>query len=350
MEAREAEYKARMEAIEAKYRARRREIDANLRERLANIEAIFKKEGTKEQHQPLDGRLGHIEKGEGDAKPAANDTPTLSSRDIQEEVIQNGSEQIMDGEIETSAQTPEAESTITEEFMTKMEAGLRAVIKENLRKMEEEKKRAAEETEAVAESREVSERATDEETSGGTEDRAGELRLAVRRHIQRKKRAQVNGGPRQNFAAARGRFTRHAVPAMRKGHVRRGPGMKYRRSGVRGPGKTFHSRIDGRSLKQRQTQDNVVRETPEGRTYKKRRRTRPECNSGILRLRKTSGNGMRGWTRKLDRRLKERTVNEAIRKSPRREIVRSIFESSVGLREPGNGTLWKCRPPPKRKR
>jgi hypothetical protein len=52
----------------------------------------------------------------------------------------------MDGEIETSAQTPEAESTITEEFMTKMEAGLRAIIKEHLRKMEEEKKRAAEET------------------------------------------------------------------------------------------------------------------------------------------------------------------------------------------------------------
>jgi hypothetical protein len=172
MEAREAEYMARREAIEANYRARRREIDANLRERLANIEATFKKEGTKEQQQPLDGHLGHIEEGEGDAMPAANDSPTLSSTDIQEEVIQNGSEQIMDGEIETSAQTPEAESTITEEFVTKMEAGLRAIIKENLRKMEE-KKRAAEETEAVAESREVPERATDEETSRGTEDRTG---------------------------------------------------------------------------------------------------------------------------------------------------------------------------------
>lgn len=30
-------------------------------------------------------------------------------------MIQNGSEQIVDGEIETAAQTPEAESTITEE-------------------------------------------------------------------------------------------------------------------------------------------------------------------------------------------------------------------------------------------
>jgi hypothetical protein len=31
----------------------------------------------------------------------------------------------------------------------------------------------------------------------------------------------------------------------------------------------------------RQTQDNVVRGTPEGRTCKKRRRTRPGCNNGI---------------------------------------------------------------------
>jgi DNA repair exonuclease SbcCD ATPase subunit len=101
-----------------------------------------------------------------------------------------------------------------------------------------------EETGAVVESLEVPEGATYEETSGGTEDRTGEQRLAVRRHRQRKKRAQVNGGPRQKFAAARGRFTRRAVPAMRKGHVRRGPGMKYRRSGIRGRGKAFGSRME----------------------------------------------------------------------------------------------------------
>jgi hypothetical protein len=250
----------------------------------------LKKEGTKEQQQPLDGRLGHIE-GEGDAKPAANDAPTLSSTDIQEEVIQNGSEQIRDGEIETSAQTPEAESTITEEFMTKMEARLRAIIKGNLRKMEEEKKRAAEETEAVAESREIPERATDEETSGGTEDRTGEQCLAVRRHRQRKKRAQENGDPRQKFAAFRGRYTRRAVPALLKGHVRKGP-RRYRRSGVRGPGKTSRSRIDGRSLKQRQIKSYVARDTPEGRMDEKRRRTRPECNSGIRKLDKVhTGSG-----------------------------------------------------------
>jgi hypothetical protein len=108
--------------------------------------------------------------------------------------------------------------------------------------------------------------------------------------------------------------------------------------------------MEDRSLKKWQTKFNVVQGTPKDQTCDKRRRTRPECNSGIRRLSKTPGNGMRGWTRKLDRRLKERTLNEAIRKSPRREIVRLIFESSVGLREPGSGTLWKCQPPPKWKR
>lgn len=83
--------------------------------RSVDITTTPKKEGAEEQQQPLDGRLGHIDEGEGDAKPAANGAPTLSSTDIEEEVIQNGSEQIVDGEIETAAQTPEAESTITEE-------------------------------------------------------------------------------------------------------------------------------------------------------------------------------------------------------------------------------------------
>jgi hypothetical protein len=93
--------------------------------------------------------------------------------------------------------------------------------------------------------------------STGTEDRTGEQHLAVRRHRQRKKRAQVNNGPRQKFAAFHGWFTRHAVPALLKGHVCKGL-RRNRRSGVRGPGNTSHSRIDGRSLKQRQIKGNVA--------------------------------------------------------------------------------------------
>jgi hypothetical protein len=215
--------------------------------------------------------------------------------------------------------------------------------------LEEEKESTPKETDAVEEPQEFPEGVTDEEKFGATKDRAGELRLAVRRHRQRKKRAQENSGPRQKFAAFRRWFTRRAVPALLKGHVRKGS-RRNRRSGVREPRKTFRSRIDGRSLIQWQIKGNVARRTPEGRTDEKRRRTRPECNSGIRRLSKTLGNGMRRWTRELDRRLKERILNEAIRKSPRQEIVRLIFESSIGLREPGDGLLWKCRPPPKRKR
>jgi hypothetical protein len=77
----------------------------------------------------------------------------------------------------------------------------------------------------------------DDITSAGTEDRTGEQRLAVRRHRQRKKRAQFNGGSRQKFAAFRRRFTPRAVPALLKGHVRKGP-RRNRRGGVSGPGKT----------------------------------------------------------------------------------------------------------------
>jgi hypothetical protein len=47
---------------------------------------------------------------------------------------------------------------------------------------------------------------------------------------------------------------------------------------------------------------------------------------------------------------KGRILSEVISQSPRLEITRLIVGSFIGLREPGNGTLWKCRPPPKRKR
>jgi hypothetical protein len=157
--------------------------------------------------------------------------------------------------------------------------------------LEEEKEQAPEETEATEKSWEVPEGAADEEKFGATEDRAGELRLAARRHRQSKKRAQENGGPRQKFAAFRGLFTSRAVPALLKGHVRKGPG------------RTSGSRLEDRSLKKRRTEVNIARGTPKGRTSEERRRTRPECNSGIRRLSKTSGNGMRGWTGKRDQRL-----------------------------------------------
>jgi hypothetical protein len=215
--------------------------------------------------------------------------------------------------------------------------------------LEEEKEQAPEETEAMEKSWEVPEGAADEEKFGATEDRAGELRLAVRCHRQRKKRAQENGGPRQKFAAFHGRFTSHTVPALLKGHVRKGPRRNHC-SGVR-PGKTFCSRIDGRSLKQRQTQDNVARETDKERTCEKKRQTRPECNSGIRRLSKTSSNRRGGRGEKLDQHLEAKRMHrEIIRWTLRLEVAKLMIMSFIRLREPGDGTLWKCQPPPKRKR
>jgi hypothetical protein len=97
--------------------------------------------------------------------------------------------------------------------------------------------------------------------------------------------------------------------------------------------------------------DNVVGGVPEGRTDEKRRRTRLECNSGIRKLNKAFRTGKRGRIVKRDRRLdRKKTCIEAIRKSLFMEITKLIFESSIRLREPGDELLWKCRPPPKRKR
>jgi hypothetical protein len=48
--------------------------------------------------------------------------------------------------------------------------------------------------------------------------------------------------------------------------------------------------------------------------------------------------------------LKEGTFNKAIRKSLIREIAKRMDESSIRLQGPSIWILWKCRPPPKRKR
>jgi hypothetical protein len=159
----------------------------------------------------------------------------------------------------------------------------------------------------------------------------------VRRHRERKKRAQVNGEPRKKFAAFCRQFTHRTVPALLKGHVRKGP-RRNRCSGIRGSGKTFRSRMEGRSLKQPQIKGNMARETPEGQTDEKRRQMRPECNSGIQKLNRVSHTGKRGRTEKRHPERME-TNREIIRWSLRLEIARLMIESSVGLREPGDGTL-----------
>jgi hypothetical protein len=193
---------------------------------------------------------------------------------------------------------------------------MEAKMDANLHKTEaclEKKEPTTEETEAVEKSQEVPEGATDEETIGAAKDRSRDLRLAVGCSGQLKTRTKHDGRLRQECAATVGRPTRRTVPAMRKGGLRKGPGKKCR-SGIRGQSKASRD--------------------------EKSRRMLPECNNGIR----------DGGARQHLLLEKEKILNEAIRKSLRREIARLIFESSIRLREPRDGILWKCRPPPKRKR
>ena len=51
-------------------------MGARQSKRSVDITTTPKKEGAEDQQQALDGRLGHIEEGSGDIKPAANGAPT----------------------------------------------------------------------------------------------------------------------------------------------------------------------------------------------------------------------------------------------------------------------------------
>jgi hypothetical protein len=192
----------------------------------------------------------------------------------------------------------------------------------------EKNESAPEEIGAMTEPQGVPEGTTDKETSGATEDRGGEQRLAVRRHRRPKKRAQDNGGPLRKFAVARGRFTRRAVPALRKGQVRKGPG------------RTLGGRMTDRGLKQWEAKNYAVQGTPKGRTFERRSRTQPRRDCGMkdrdMKQRPRLGRG--------------RTFIEALGQTFGLEVVEWTVGSSTRLRGPSIWKLWECRPPPKRKR
>jgi hypothetical protein len=81
----------------------------------------------------------------------------------------------------------------------------------------------------------------DEETTRAAKDRSRDLNLAVGCRGHLKTRTKRDGRVRQEYAATVGRPTCHTVPAMRKGGLRKGPGMKCRRSGIKGRGITTGS-------------------------------------------------------------------------------------------------------------
>jgi hypothetical protein len=208
-----------------------------------------------------------------------------------------------------------------------------AIVKECLGRTKAKREPTPEETEAVAEPQGVPEGATDEETIGAAKNRSRDMRLAVGCRGQLKTRTKRDGRVRQAYAATVGRPTRRTVPAMRKGGLRKGPGKKCRLSAIRGPSKTSGSRMEDRGLKQRRTKDNVVRGAH-------KERTRPVLKNGIR---------DRGARQSILRR-NGRRVYEALRQKFETEAVKIAVGSPIGLREPGDGILWKYRPPPERKR
>jgi hypothetical protein len=81
-----------------------------------------------------------------------------------------------------------------------------------------------EETEAAVECQELQMEEADVDAVGSSQDRYGYQRLAVRRRQGAKKRSQDSVGSRQKSPAARKRVILRAVLAVRKEHMRKGPG------------------------------------------------------------------------------------------------------------------------------
>jgi hypothetical protein len=97
-------------------------------------------------------------------------------------------------------------------------------LEERLNKMDTTDLEAnREKSECGSEHLEVPKKEAAVETIGALEDRYGDRHLAVWHRRQPKKRTQRDGGSRQKLAAARGRLTRPAVPARRKGRSHIGP-------------------------------------------------------------------------------------------------------------------------------
>jgi hypothetical protein len=82
------------------------------------------------------------------------------------------------------------------------------------------------ETEAAVERQELFEEEINVDTIASSEDRYGEQHLAVRRRRGAKKRSQDSVGSRQKLSVACKRVIHLAVPAVRKGQMRKSPGKE----------------------------------------------------------------------------------------------------------------------------
>jgi hypothetical protein len=123
-----------------------------------------------------------------------------------------------------------------------------------------------EETEAAVECQDLQMEKADVDAVGSSEDLSGYRRLVVRRRRGAKKRTQDSVGSRQKVSAAHKRVIRRAVPAVRKGNIRKGPGR-----------------------------NSVGRVQPKLRKFRKKQRNNSEYENGRLDRDFKEGLGLRMW-------------------------------------------------------
>jgi hypothetical protein len=167
-----------------------------------------------------------------------------------------------------------------------------------------------EETQATMECQELQMEEADMDALGSWDDRYGDGRLVVRSLRGAKKRTQDKIGSRQQLSAARNRVIRRAVPAVRKGNIRKGPGR-----------------------------NSVGRVHPISRTFGKKQRLcseykRINCLDSRQQLR-----------------LPMNRTSDRCHRTPiqLREEIR-IVSFTIELQDVIYWTFWKVLPPPKRKK
>jgi hypothetical protein len=163
-------------------------------------------------------------------------------------------------------------------------------------------------TEAAVERQELFKEEINLDSIESSEDRCEVHRLAVRRRRGAKKRTQDSVGSRQKVSAARKRVIRRAIPAVRKGNIRKCP-----------------------------CKDNVARGASKRKTLEERQRNNYECKNGR-------------WERDFKKRLclRTKTTSERITRKPRE--LRTLLGLLFTIREVNENAFWKVRPPPKCKK
>jgi hypothetical protein len=146
-----------------------------------------------------------------------------------------------------------------------------------------------------------------------------------KRNASRKIRTQVNCGSRQKLDASRIRVTTRCTGIAQwnkqryKRQTRKQVERWTRRAGTRQEGKIGRKDLGGR---------------------------RPL----YLRRKRTTTDGIREWISEQPRLKSERTTSEIYWKTIGLEAVKRATEMSTGLLKLRNWTLWRSRPPPKRKK